>query len=141
MSLAKLIWAAQVAAVDRWKAHLPLAAIIADRIYDGEVPDDDEGVPPSMPYVALDTVTGAPRGALASPGAEATFSGSVWSAMPSNSEAMQVLALMEDALKEKLELDGFNPARLKMEFATTVVAGRNLRQAPFRCRIISLEAA
>jgi hypothetical protein len=141
MSLARLIWAAQVAAVDRWKAHAPLAAIIAGRIYDGEVPDDEQGAHPVMPYVVLDTLTGAPRGALAARGAEATFSGSVWSAMPSNSEAMQVLGLMDDALQEKLALDGFNPARLKMEFATTVVAGRNLRQAPFRCRIISLEAA
>jgi hypothetical protein len=152
VSVARLVWAAQVAAVARWKGAAPasvpavvdavaeLAVIVGTRFYDGEAPKDDDGNLPALPYVVLDTATGAPRGALANGGGEATFSGSIWSGMPSNRQGLQVLSLMEAALGEKLVLDGYHPARLKLEFVTTVVAGTNLRQVPFRCRIFALEA-
>jgi hypothetical protein len=129
----------QVALVARWKGYAPLVALVGAKVYDGAAPD---GAAP--PYIVVGEMTEAPRRSFARAGHEDTITAHVWSAYNGGKEALGIMAQMNAALETPLTVAGFGTARLKPEFATTLVdrtGDAPLRHLPVRYRIRTRAAA
>lgn len=130
-----LIWAAQVAAVARWKADAGVQAMVSDRIYDGQAPSDAV-----LPYVVVGESTEVPKRTMGSAGGDTTLAAHVWSEYRGTKEALAAAAALTAALAAPLTLAGYGAAHLRLEFMETLVdtAGKKtLRHVPIRYRIVS----
>jgi hypothetical protein len=129
-----LIWPLQVALVARLKADAAVAAIVADRVYDGEAPPNA-----AFPRIVVGEATEVPGArALEGHGHTDTVTLHLWSAYAGRQEAAQLLGAVNMALAEPLVLDGYGRARLRQEFVTTLTeehpAG-TIRHIPARFRV------
>lgn len=132
---AALIWAAQKAAVARWKADGGVGAIVGDRIFDGRA---EPGT--VFPYVVVGEPTGEPRPVMGTAGGNVTLTAHVFSDYAGDKEALQAAAALSAALGTRLTLEGFGAALLREEFSTVLVEyddDRTIRHAPIRYRIVS----
>lgn len=132
-----LLWAVQVAAVQRWLAFAPLAELVGERVYDGEAPRDADGLLPPLPYIVIDAQTRGRFGTLGQRGGAVTITASAWAA--TKREVTAIVEQMDRALDEPVAIEGHGTARLKNEFTTVLRADDGSRQAPARYRITTLE--
>lgn len=134
--MSSLIWAAQVAAVARWRADAGVGALIGDRIYDGLAPQGAQ-----LPYVVVGQSTETVLPTMGTAGGNATLTCAVVSEYDGLKEAMAVVAALSAALAAALTLTGFGAAKLRQEFVETFVdrdtEGPPLRRVPVRYRIVS----
>lgn len=131
------MWPLQVAVVARWKADAGVAAIVGERIFDGLAP---QGTP--MPYIRVGSKTENGRHVLGGDGWDDTLTADAFSDYPGDKEVLALVTAMKAALREPLEIAGFGSARLRQEFATTLVEeDGKVRHAPIRYRAYALETA
>ena len=130
------LWPVQVAAVTRWKADPGVAALVGDRIFDGEAEDGA-----AMPYVVVGDHTERPQHTLEREGWSATLTAHVFSAYRGSREALAIVAALGAAVKEPLTLEPFGAARLRRDFLDLQVEDDHTRHALVRYRIFALESA
>jgi hypothetical protein len=135
----KALWPVQVAAVARWEADAGVEALVGDRIYDGAAPGDT-----AMPYVVVGSKTAIPVRLFGSQGTEGTLTVHVFSEAAGDDEVLDVLSALVAALDTPLTIDDHTDARLKLEFAETLLENegeRTVRHLPARFRVVTLETA
>lgn len=123
------------AAVALWKADAAVTALVGQRIYDGLAPT---GTP--FPYLRIGNPTEAESpGVFGVDGFTDTLTVDAFSQYQGNAELYAVITALHGALAAPLLIDGFLAARLRPEFATTLVEDGGVRHASIRYRITSLE--
>lgn len=136
-----LLWALQVALVDRLKADAGMEALVGDRIFDGMAPEGTE-----FPYVRVSSKTEVPNDTFGNEGAEVTITLDIFSkplltlGIDTEMEAVAVLGAQNKALAVPLNVEGYGSVRLKREFATTLLEDNGTtRHIPARYRAVALE--
>lgn len=130
-----MLWAVQVALVERWTNDEALIALISGRVFDGLAP---QGTP--FPYVRIGSKTEVPNSTLDRQGWVNTVTADAFSTYQGDKELLALVRAMNAAVKDPLLLDGYGMAYLKPEFTATLVEeDGKVRHAPVRYRIFSLE--
>ncbi len=122
----------QVAAYERCVGDAALMARLPGGVHDGEAPADV-----SPPYMVIGEKTEVPRSFFAHDGHEDTVQFHIWSAHKGDRECLEILALLDAALKAPLVVAGHGTARLRREFASTMT-DEGMRHLPARYRALVL---
>ena len=129
------LWPVQKALVGRLKATPALIARVSG-VYDGQAPQGT-----SMPYVVVGEATERDASAMAERGFSDTITLHVWSAYPGRKEALEIVGMIDLALRDPLSLEGHTEADLRLDFATTLVEEDGVRHMPIRYRFSTFEVA